>query len=131
MNAQELDQSASVMMPFFDPDINVVHMGGKGETSSDSVRTPDHGDALHQMLQFITAQRRLDVPVLRALFHFQKGISEGQAEQHQTPGKKSNLKTDSLLYYNSSKEAARDMHLLLSPLQSMSAPLRRTAKTRD
>ncbi len=33
MNAQELDQSASVMMPFFDPDINVVHMGGKGETS--------------------------------------------------------------------------------------------------
>ena len=33
LNAQELDQSASVMMPFFDADINVVHMGGKGETS--------------------------------------------------------------------------------------------------
>ena len=99
--------------------------------AGDNVRTPDHGDVLHQMLQFITAQRRLDVPVLRALFHFQKGISEGQAEQHKTPGKKSNLKTDSLLYCNSSKEAARDMHLLLSPLQSMSAPLSRTAKTRD
>jgi len=33
LNVQELDQSASVMMPYFDADINVVHMGGKGETS--------------------------------------------------------------------------------------------------
>jgi coronin-1B/1C/6 len=33
LNLLELDQSASVMMPFFDADINVVHMGGKGETS--------------------------------------------------------------------------------------------------
>ena len=51
LNVQELDQSASVMMPFFDADINVVHMGGKGETSIKNFEMTEDAPHCH----FLTA----------------------------------------------------------------------------
>ena len=57
INFQELDQSASVMMPFFDPDINVVHMGGKGETSIKHFEMTDDAPFCHFLTAYVS--RRL------------------------------------------------------------------------
>ncbi|XP_063286966.1 coronin-1A [Pelobates fuscus] len=52
LTLQELDTSSGVLIPFFDPDTNIVYLGGKGDSSIKYFEVTDESPFVHFLSQY-------------------------------------------------------------------------------
>ncbi|XP_053327442.1 coronin-1A [Spea bombifrons] len=52
LTLQELDTSSGVLIPFFDPDTNIVYLGGKGDSSIKYFEVTDEAPYVHYLSQY-------------------------------------------------------------------------------